>query len=108
MPPTRQTFSQRSRTLDVVPVPHEAATFDVTIHEGEAQTRRRVTVAAVEAERFSPASRERIVRATMAFLLDREPSASILATFDIGVVRRYFPEFDRALPDYLARLADSE
>ena len=40
----------------------------------------------------------------MAFLLDREPKESILGAFDINVVRRYFPEFDKAFPAYLAQL----
>ena len=42
----------------------------------------------------------------MRFLLDREPKESILATFDMRVIRRYFPEFDDAFPGYLARSAD--
>ena len=41
----------------------------------------------------------------MRFLLDREPKESILGAFDMGVIRRYFPEFDDALPGYLARPA---
>ena len=41
----------------------------------------------------------------MRFLLDREPKESILATFDMRVIRRYFPEFDDAFPGYLARSA---
>ena len=44
------------------------------------------------------------VEAAMRFLLDREPKESILAAFDIDVIRRYFPEFDEALPVYLSRL----
>jgi hypothetical protein len=40
----------------------------------------------------------------MRFLLDREPKESILSAFDTDAVRRYFPEFDDALPGYLARL----
>jgi hypothetical protein len=37
---------------------------------------------------------ERLVEATFAFLLEREPRSSILASFDPAVVRRYFPEYD--------------
>ena len=36
---------------------------------------------------------ERLVRETFAFLLEREPRTSILATFDLDVVGRYFPDF---------------
>ena len=42
----------------------------------------------------------------MAFLLDREPKESILGAFDISAIRRYFPEFDKAFPAYLARAGD--
>jgi hypothetical protein len=41
------------------------------------------------------------VRAAFAFLLDREPKEAILARFDVAVISRYFPEFERELPRYL-------
>ncbi len=40
---------------------------------------------------------ERLVRETFAFLLEREPRSSILTTFDLAVVRRYFPEYESEL-----------
>lgn len=40
---------------------------------------------------------ERLARETFTFLLEREPRESILRTFDIGVVGRYFPEYDREI-----------
>jgi hypothetical protein len=42
-----------------------------------------------------------IVRATLAFLLDREPPTSIMERFDCSVVARYFPEYETELPRYL-------
>jgi hypothetical protein len=42
-----------------------------------------------------------IVRATIAFLLDREPPTSILPRFDCSVVSRYFPDYEAQLPRYL-------
>jgi hypothetical protein len=42
-----------------------------------------------------------IVRATVAFLLDREPPTSIMERFDCSVVARYFPEYEAELPRYL-------
>jgi hypothetical protein len=42
-----------------------------------------------------------IVRATIAFLLDREPPTSIMQRFDCSVVARYFPEYQAELPRYL-------
>jgi hypothetical protein len=39
----------------------------------------------------------------MRFLLDREPNESILSSFDMRVIRRYFTQSDDAFPGYLAR-----
>jgi hypothetical protein len=47
---------------------------------------------------------ERCLEAAFRFLLDREPKESILGRFDVTVISRYFPEFDRELPRYLSRL----
>ena len=47
------------------------------------------------------ADRAAIVRATIAFLLDREPPTSIMARFDCSVVARYFSEYETELPRYL-------
>ena len=45
---------------------------------------------------------ERVVEAAFRFLLDREPKESILGTFDVTVISRYFPEFEKELPRYLS------
>ena len=44
----------------------------------------------------------RCIEAAFRFLLDREPKESILGRFDVMVIKRYFPEFERELPRYLA------
>lgn len=41
---------------------------------------------------------ERVVKAVFEFLLKKEPASSILTDFDCSVIRRYFPEVDRELP----------
>ena len=46
---------------------------------------------------------ERCIAAAFQFLLDREPQQSILLRFDITVISRYFPEFERDLPRYLSQ-----
>ncbi len=46
---------------------------------------------------------ERLVRETFEFLLEREPKESILRTFDLDVVRRYFAEYPEAIRIRLAR-----
>jgi len=38
---------------------------------------------------------ESLVARSFDFLLEREPPNAILATFDLSVIQRYFPEYDR-------------
>ena len=44
------------------------------------------------------------LEAAFRFLLDREPKESILERFDVMVISRYFPEFEREMPRYLSQL----
>jgi hypothetical protein len=39
---------------------------------------------------------EELVRDSFGFLLEREPKDSILREFDLGVIQRYFPDYDGA------------
>jgi hypothetical protein len=79
--------------------------FEVVIREANGETRHQVTVgkAVLEkmaADRYTP---EDCIKAAFRFLLDREPKESILRRFDLTVISRYFPEFERELPRYLAQ-----
>jgi hypothetical protein len=40
---------------------------------------------------------EDLVRRSIEFLLEREPKESILARFDLSVISRYFPEYEREM-----------
>jgi hypothetical protein len=77
--------------------------FKVTVTEGSTQTRHRVTMTdAVYCELTDgAASRERVIEAAFAFLLEREPKESILSRFDVTVISRYFPSFEEDLGRYL-------
>lgn len=46
-------------------------------------------------------SEEAFVEAVFEFLLERESKDSILSRFDVGVVSRYFPEFESEIGKYL-------
>jgi hypothetical protein len=48
-----------------------------------------------ELVRLDPGAGEptRLVRASFAFLLEREPKEAILRSFDLPVIGRYFPEY---------------
>lgn len=100
----------KPRTIHVVPDSTEPRAFHVSVKERGGESRHKVTLSSEDATRFSAGDPQlsRVIEAAMTFLLDREPKEAILGAFDIGVIRRYFPEFDGAFPDYLARLADPE
>jgi hypothetical protein len=77
-------------------------TFEVKVTESRSATRHRVTASAQDLRRLaSDHSKEDVIEASFRFLLDREPKESILRTFDLPVIGRYFPEYEQALPSYL-------
>ena len=75
--------------------------FEVAVVDGTT-TRHEVTMSAADFERLAQGrTPDRVIEAAFRFLLDREPKESILRSFDVSVIGRYFPEFERKLPDYL-------
>lgn len=79
-------------------------TFDVVVRERGAETRHTVTMDRATFTRLAKgtaATPEDFVRAVFAFLLEREPKESILGRFDVTVVGRYFPEFEREIRRYV-------
>ena len=84
----------------------EPLEFEVVVGEGEGETRHHVTMSRETCNRLTAGKHtsERCLEAAFRFLLDREPKESILGRFDVTVISRYFPEFDRELPRYLSRL----
>jgi hypothetical protein len=83
--------------VDVLRVGDER--FQVTVREGGGETVHEVTASTADVERLGApyASAEGFVRACFAFLLAREPKESILRTFDVTDIGRYFPEFEREI-----------
>ncbi len=78
--------------------------FEVIVGEGKGETRHHVTMSRETYERLTAGKHtpERCLEAAFLFLLDREPKESILGRFDVTVISRYFPEFERELPRYLS------
>jgi hypothetical protein len=79
--------------------------FDVVVREGTGETRHHVTMSRTVCERLTAGKHtpEACLEAAFRFLLDREPKESILGRFDVTVIARYFPEFERELPRYLGQ-----
>jgi hypothetical protein len=73
--------------------------FLVRVGEGSHQTTHRVTLKAADYQRLAEGriSAEELVRKSFEFLLERESSESILSRFDLMVIGRYFPEFEREM-----------
>ena len=77
--------------------------FAVTVREPNGETSHQVSMSQQTWQRLCSGKHppERCVDAAFRFLLDREPKESILGRFDIMLIARYFPSFERDLPGYL-------
>jgi hypothetical protein len=78
----------------------------VTVRDDQSPSTHDVTVSADDAIRLAAASDkgdvERLLYETFDFLLEREPKESILSSFDLSVVSRYFPEYEHEIQSRLA------
>lgn len=76
----------------------DALAFEVRVGGGDAATVHRVTLSPADHDRLAGGrTPEAFVRDCFAFLLAREPKESILRSFDVSVISRYFPEFEREI-----------
>jgi len=71
----------------------------VRVIEGKTETLHRVTLKTEDYERLAKDKVEpaELVRRSFEFLLENEPKESILARFDLSVIGRYFPQFEREI-----------
>jgi hypothetical protein len=76
----------------------EAWLCDVSVDYRGERTKHVVTVKPADLTRWDGGSDRDAVQSLVArsfdFLLEREPPTAILATFDLSVIQRYFPEYD--------------
>jgi hypothetical protein len=77
----------------------DVVTVSVRVREGSSETAHEVTVRAGDLARLGRPSEtaESFVGRCFEFLLEREPKESILRTFDVTVIGRYFPEWERTI-----------
>lgn len=73
-------------------------TFEVTVHD-RSTTTHVVTVDSEVASRLTGGrvTTEQLVARSFDFLLERESNTSILRSFDLPVIGRYFPEYERVI-----------
>ena len=78
-------------------------TFKVTV-EGRTTTTHTVTVSLDYYKKLTGGrvTADELVEKSFEFLLEREGNTSILSTFDLPVIQRYFPEYERTITAALA------
>jgi hypothetical protein len=77
----------------------DEAKFRVRVIEAGSETTHDVTVSPNDYTRLTNGKieLEELVRRSFEFLLEREPKESILTRFDLSVIGRYFPEYEREI-----------
>ena len=78
--------------------------FRVRVSEGGSESTHQVTLKEKDQARLagSAAAPEELIRKSFEFLLERESKESILGRFDLTVISRYFPEYEREIKRRLA------
>jgi hypothetical protein len=71
--------------------------YRVRVREGTSETVHAVTLQPSVLQKLAGGNAEDLLRLSFEFLLEREPKESILARFDLPVISRYFPEYDREI-----------
>jgi hypothetical protein len=87
--------------ITVQPIYHN--TFRVTV-EGLTTTTHMVTVSSSYYEKLTGkrVAPEMLVEKSFEFLLQREGNTSILSSFELPVISRYFPEYETTIGEMLA------
>ncbi len=77
-------------------------TYEVVV-EGDTETSHRVRMSAHYHKKLcgGTMTQEWVIVQSFKFLLEREPNTSILASFDLPDISRYFPEFESEMADRL-------
>jgi hypothetical protein len=80
----------------------ESFLFEVTV-SGNAETMHHVSISPDYAKKIGGESPTALlpllVERSFEFLLAREPNTSILRKFDLSVINRYFPEYEKTIQD---------
>lgn len=73
--------------------------FQVRVTEGKGSTSHRVTVREDDYRRLSngKVTPEELLKRSFEFLLEQESKESILPQFDLMVISRYFPSYEREI-----------
>ena len=72
---------------------------------GTTQMTHRVKLRDADRERLGgkDVSAERLVEESFRFLLEREPNTSILSSFELPLIGKYFPQYEREIRERLSQ-----
>ncbi|MGB3728386.1 MAG: hypothetical protein WBA70_03945 [Thermodesulfobacteriota bacterium] len=81
---------------------NELFVFKVEVVEGDTQTSHNVELNKDDYQSLTDGkvSPEEFIQCSFEFLLEREPKESILSSFNVSVISRYFPEYGRDIISY--------
>ncbi|ORC35721.1 hypothetical protein B4O97_08760 [Marispirochaeta aestuarii] len=74
-------------------------TFIVSVTEGGSVTKHTVRLDDTYFQKLTGGTgdKERLIKESFQFLLEHEPKESILRSFDLQVIGRYFPEYESTI-----------
>ena len=80
----------------------ETYNFKVDVIEGDSSTSHKVELSKKDFKNLADdkVTPEELVQSSFEFLLDREPKESILGSFNVSIISRYFPEYSREIANY--------
>ncbi len=83
----------------------DATNFRVRVREGRSESAHHVTLDPKDHARLTGGAVEpqELIRKSFEFLLERESKESIPSRFDLTVISRYFPEYEREIKGRLAQ-----
>ncbi len=78
-----------------IEITQRTGSFEVTVNDGSGETTHHVSVPDGYLAKLGldDVDRTELVRRSFEFLLEREPKESIMRTFELSVIQRYFPEY---------------
>ena len=76
--------------------------FKVDVIEGDTQTSHKVELGRDDYQNITDGkvAPEELIQCSFEFLLEREPKESILTSFNVSIISRYFPEYEREIINY--------
>ena len=90
--------AMRQERIMITVKPIDSTTFEVIVEENTTTTHK-VTVTPSYYEKLTNkrVTPEVLVEQSFRFLLERESSTSILRSFELSVIGRYFPEYEKTI-----------